>query len=62
LPLGGYVKMLDEREPGPGINPDELDQAFNRQSVFKRIAIVAAGRSRTSCWQSCCFRRYSPPA
>lgn len=43
LPLGGYVKMLDEREPGPGINPDELDQAFNRQSVFKRIAIVAAG-------------------
>ncbi|WP_175684736.1 RIP metalloprotease RseP [Burkholderia anthina] len=43
LPLGGYVKMLDEREPGPDIKPEELDQAFNRQSVFKRIAIVAAG-------------------
>lgn len=43
LPLGGYVKMLDEREPGPDIKLEELDQAFNRQSVFKRIAIVAAG-------------------
>ncbi|RKU03308.1 RIP metalloprotease RseP [Burkholderia sp. Nafp2/4-1b] len=43
LPLGGYVKMLDEREPGPGVKPEELDQAFNRQSVYKRIAIVAAG-------------------
>jgi regulator of sigma E protease len=43
LPLGGYVKMLDEREPGPGVKPEELDQAFNRQPVFKRIAIVAAG-------------------
>ncbi|WP_269504585.1 RIP metalloprotease RseP [Burkholderia sp. IMCC1007] len=43
LPLGGYVKMLDEREPGPDIKPEELGQAFNRQSVFKRIAIVAAG-------------------
>ncbi|WP_175770375.1 RIP metalloprotease RseP [Burkholderia ambifaria] len=43
LPLGGYVKMLDEREPGADIKPEELDQAFNRQSVFKRIAIVAAG-------------------
>jgi regulator of sigma E protease len=43
LPLGGYVKMLDEREPGPGVKPEELGQAFNRQSVFKRIAIVAAG-------------------
>ncbi|MBU9258200.1 RIP metalloprotease RseP [Burkholderia multivorans] len=43
LPLGGYVKMLDEREPGPGVKPEELCQAFNRQSVGKRIAIVAAG-------------------
>ncbi|AYZ65555.1 RIP metalloprotease RseP [Burkholderia ubonensis] len=43
LPLGGYVKMLDEREPGPGVKPEELGQAFNRQSVGKRIAIVAAG-------------------
>ncbi|MHB0776802.1 sigma E protease regulator RseP [Halomonas sp. WWR20] len=41
IPLGGYVKMLDERE-GP-VSPDELDQAFNRKSVWRRIAIVAAG-------------------
>ncbi|WP_179405233.1 RIP metalloprotease RseP [Burkholderia guangdongensis] len=43
LPLGGYVKMLDERDPGPGVNPEDLAHAFNRQSVAKRIAIVAAG-------------------
>ncbi|RQS73885.1 RIP metalloprotease RseP [Burkholderia sp. Bp8963] len=43
LPLGGYVKMLDERDPGPGVKPEELGQAFNRQSVGKRIAIVVAG-------------------
>lgn len=41
LPLGGYVKMLDEREGE--VLPEELDQAFNRQSVSTRIAIVAAG-------------------
>ncbi|CAD5108287.1 sigma E protease regulator RseP [Zestomonas carbonaria] len=41
IPLGGYVKMLDERE---GEVPAELlDQAFNRKSVRQRIAIVAAG-------------------
>ncbi len=62
IPLGGYVKMLDERallEPmpesagdsasvaAPGANASlsdaELAQAFNRQSVWKRIAIVIAG-------------------
>ncbi|MGP9642903.1 MULTISPECIES: RIP metalloprotease RseP [unclassified Halomonas] len=41
IPLGGYVKMLDEREaPVP---EDQLDQAFNRKTVWQRIAIVAAG-------------------
>jgi len=41
IPLGGYVKMLDEREaPVP---EDQLDQAFNRQSLATRSAIVAAG-------------------
>lgn len=41
IPLGGYVKMLDERE---GDVPVELlDHAFNRKTVFQRIAIVAAG-------------------
>ncbi|ALP64188.1 MULTISPECIES: RIP metalloprotease RseP [Paraburkholderia] len=43
LPLGGYVKMLDEREEGAPIEPADLPRAFNRQSVGKRIAIVAAG-------------------
>ena len=41
IPLGGYVKMLDEREaPVPAA---ELDRAFNRQTLWKRIAIVLAG-------------------
>jgi regulator of sigma E protease len=43
LPLGGYVKMLDERETDAQIPESDLPFAFNRQSVFKRIAIVAAG-------------------
>ena len=41
LPLGGYVRMLDERE-GP-VAPAELGRAFNRQPLLKRAAIVAAG-------------------
>ncbi|GAB2780646.1 sigma E protease regulator RseP [Halomonas shantousis] len=41
IPLGGYVKMLDERE-GP-VASEELDQAFNRKGVWQRIAIVSAG-------------------
>jgi regulator of sigma E protease len=41
IPLGGYVKMLDEREePVPA---DELQWAFNRQSLGVRSAIVSAG-------------------
>lgn len=43
IPLGGYVKMLDERETEIPIAPEELPRAFNRQPVAKRIAIVAAG-------------------
>jgi len=41
FPLGGYVKMLDE---GEGEVPaSELHRAFNRQRVWKRMAIVVAG-------------------
>jgi regulator of sigma E protease len=41
IPLGGYVKMLDERE---GFVPDDQKHlAFNRKPVWQRIAIVAAG-------------------
>ncbi|MEX8498961.1 RIP metalloprotease RseP [Leptothrix ochracea] len=41
LPLGGYVRMLDEREGE--VAPDELHRAFNRKSLKQRAAIVAAG-------------------
>ena len=41
IPLGGYVKMLDERE-GP-VADDEKHLSFNSQSVLSRIAVVAAG-------------------
>ncbi|WP_327439879.1 RIP metalloprotease RseP [Pseudomonas donghuensis] len=41
IPLGGYVKMLDEREGA--VPPEQLEQSFNRKSVRQRIAIVAAG-------------------
>ena len=41
IPLGGYVKMLDENEGK--VAPEELSRSFNRQSVWRRFAIVAAG-------------------
>jgi regulator of sigma E protease len=41
IPLGGYVKMLDEREGEVPV--EQLDQSFNRKSVRQRIAIVSAG-------------------
>ena len=41
IPLGGYVKMLDEREGE--VDASEVHRAFNRQKVWKRFAIVSAG-------------------
>jgi regulator of sigma E protease len=41
FPLGGYVKMLDEREGE--VEPADLPRTFNRQSVGRRSLIVAAG-------------------
>lgn len=41
IPLGGYVKMLDEREGD--VPEEELHRSFNRKNVWQRIAIVAAG-------------------
>ncbi|MGZ8095093.1 MAG: RIP metalloprotease RseP [Methylosarcina sp.] len=41
IPLGGYVKMVDEREGE--VNREDLPFAFNRQSLWARTAIVAAG-------------------
>jgi regulator of sigma E protease len=41
IPLGGYVKMLDEREGK--VIPEDLPRSFNQQPVSRRFAIVAAG-------------------
>lgn len=41
LPLGGFVKMLDEREDR--VEKAEKHRAFNTQNVYKRIAVVIAG-------------------
>jgi regulator of sigma E protease len=41
LPLGGYVRMLDEREGD--VAPHEVQRAFNRRPLWQRVAVVAAG-------------------
>ena len=41
LPLGGYVRMLDEREAE--VDAEDAHRAFNRQSLPKRAAVVLAG-------------------
>ncbi len=41
IPLGGYVKMLDERVDD--VKPEDKDKTFNSKSVYQRIAIIAAG-------------------
>ncbi len=44
LPIGGYVKMLDNRDPETSAKtPEEAQREFTRKSVWRRIAIVAAG-------------------
>ncbi|WP_076591067.1 RIP metalloprotease RseP [Herminiimonas arsenitoxidans] len=44
LPLGGYVKMLDARDGDlDEVSPEDMKREFTRQSVWRRIAIVAAG-------------------
>jgi regulator of sigma E protease len=41
VPLGGYVKLLDEREGN--VDSVDLPRAFNRQPIPKRIAVLVAG-------------------
>ncbi|MEE9343375.1 MAG: RIP metalloprotease RseP [Gammaproteobacteria bacterium] len=41
IPLGGYVKMLDEREAD--VSEHEVSRSFNRQSLSKRSAVLVAG-------------------
>ncbi|WP_426076657.1 RIP metalloprotease RseP [Janthinobacterium sp. PSPC3-1] len=44
LPLGGYVKMLDSRDPDTGVlTQGDMAREFTRQSVWRRMAIIAAG-------------------
>lgn len=43
IPLGGFVKMLDERDADGSVDAAHLHRAFNRQNVWKRMAIVLAG-------------------
>jgi len=41
IPLGGYVKMLDEREGE--VPPEDVDRAFNRGPIASRVAVMLAG-------------------
>ena len=41
LPLGGYVKMLDEREAE--VNTEDLPYAFSQKTIWQRMAIISAG-------------------
>ena len=41
IPLGGYVKMLDEREGA--VDPAELPRCFNQRPLYQRVLVVAAG-------------------
>jgi regulator of sigma E protease len=44
LPLGGYVKLVDSRDPSSApVDAGEEAREFTRQNVWKRIAIIAAG-------------------
>ena len=44
IPLGGYVRMLDTRDPESSVTGDvDLSTAFNKQALWKRSVIVAAG-------------------
>ena len=53
IPLGGYVKMLDEREGE--VSDEERHRAFNNQSVSKRFAIVFAGPAFNFIFAICAY-------
>jgi len=51
IPLGGYVKLLDERE-GP-VEPQDLPRSFTRRPPWQRILVLLAGPAltlRSPCW------------
>jgi len=43
IPLGGYVKMLDERDEGQDVSVENRHESFNAQPVRNKLAIVSAG-------------------
>ena len=57
LPLGGYVRMADEREGN--VADEDLPRAYNRQPVARRMAIAAAGQPPIFYWQLWCCGCFS---
>ena len=53
IPLGGYVKLLDERE-GP-VAPEHLPQAYNRQPVWRRVLVLLAGPAANFVFAVCAY-------
>ena len=51
IPLGGYVKITG-MNPAEEIPPEHAHRAYYRQPVWKRIVVIAAGPSSTSCSRS----------
>ena len=45
VPLGGFVKMLEESKDGPTILPEERSRTFEAQALWKRVIVVLAGPS-----------------
>lgn len=43
IPLGGFVKFVDERDESQVIDRKDLPRAFNRQALYKRFLVVLAG-------------------
>jgi regulator of sigma E protease len=53
IPLGGYVKLLDERE-GP-VPTEHLSQAYNRQPVWRRVLVLLAGPGANFLFAVCAY-------
>ena len=53
IPLGGYVKLLDERE-GP-VAAEHLSQAYNRQPVWRRVLVLLAGPGANFLFAVCAY-------
>ena len=53
IPLGGYVKLLDERE-GP-VPAEQLSQAYNRQPVWRRVLVLLAGPAANFVFAVCAY-------